>query len=173
MFAGILADRDAQEFTHTTAAAQGGDPMSNWLFDTWQSVLNRRRPTEVMQPFPFDGDALSLDPGAEPETNFQRQDDIYVAQGTINTAGDNIVLPKQNSYDVHVVSIAVQPAAAVTVQIKTSGNQFLSGAFTLSALQPQTIPGKIVGRSFDLIINLSGNVSTTYEVRWKPAYGRL
>jgi len=87
--------------------------------------------------------------------------------GIITLAGDNIILPAQHGFDSEIDEVTIQPTAAVTAQIKTSGNQILSGAFQLAALEKWSAPGILVSKSSDLIVNLSTATPCVFEVRWR------
>jgi hypothetical protein len=133
-----------------------------------RQAIYGRRPTLA---HPYGGEDM-LEPGFEPETTYQKKDDENRTWGTISAAGDNIVLARQNNYDAQVLEVTIQPVAAVTAYIKSGDQGQISAAYSLGAGEKWSAPGRIVGRSFDLFVNLSAAVSTVFEVRWKPAYGR-
>jgi hypothetical protein len=146
------------------------------LLDTIEQAIFSRRPRKVLYnplndwPMTVGGD--TLEPGAEPQTTYPEKDNEIRAVGTVAAAGDNVVLPRQNNYDVHLLEFSGQTSAPVVLQLK-AGSQAISTQWALSAGEKWSAPGIIVSRSFDLILNLSTPVQFNYEVRWRPAYGRL
>ena len=145
------------------------------LLTTIERAIYSRRPRKVLYN-PLNEWPLvageSLDPGAEPETNYQHIDNEIRLVGVVSTAGDNIILPRQNNYDAQVLEVAGQITAAGSVQLK-AGGVALSPVWSLSALEKWSAPGIIVSRSFDLVLNLSISTPFAFAVRWKPCYGRL
>lgn len=87
---------------------------------------------------------------------------------TVATSGDNVILPAQNKWEVEVISVTVQPTNnPVNLALKEK-NFFISPVWQLQILQFAVLPGKIIDRNHDLILNLSGNISVNVQVRWIP-----
>jgi hypothetical protein len=148
------------------------------LLKTIERALYSRRPRRVLynplNDWPVIAPGDSLEPGAEPQTDYQHIDTLTNTADSIvaAAAGSFTLLPRQNNYDAQVLEVSGQTSAAVTVQL-FAGGQPVSAAWSLSALEKWSAPGMIVSRSFDLILTLSAPTTFNFNVRWKPAFGRL
>jgi len=138
-------------------------------------LLARVRPYPASHPNPYPDQTDECDFQPEPDPPgqvFQNRFNEQHTSGSVAEAGDNIILPRQVQYGVEVLEVSGQASAAVTIQLKAE-YQPASAIFVLTAGEKFSIPGRVISPAFDLVLNLSASVAVKFDVRWKPAYGKL